>query len=250
MQKLLENGGFHSNLGHCIDNLSISSSWYRDAMKIWRDNCKSKHIYSSICPISCGRYISEVRDATSHVQSTIGRRTWRGHTSGWHTGLPVRLDEVHLNVLDAKTLNMHAGRRAGRATGCRLSARCITADLIPTSVVIHIERNLHFKNALVARDYVSFFFSRESTIFPAGLLSHKRSTGITRERVPLFAWKSMGVSRGEEWVGKEELGFDGMRSTSILRDKSQTRMRSIKANESIILRGGFSSDITYLTHEM
>jgi hypothetical protein len=44
----------------------------------------------------------------------------------------VRLDEVHLNVLDAKTLNMH------RPAGCRLSLRCITADLIPTSILSSI----------------------------------------------------------------------------------------------------------------
>ena len=57
-----------------------------------------------------------------------------------------------------RELNMHSVQFAG----CQLSTRCITADLIPTSVVIHSESNLHYKS--VCNASVTFFF--KTSCFP------------------------------------------------------------------------------------
>lgn len=119
---------------------------YQDASKTCQmTTLKSEHT-------KCRIY--RPRDTTSPMYNQRQVATRDVCRRRWDTGLPVRLDEVHLGVLDAKTLNMHTGRFAG----CRLSARCITADLIPISrpVVIHIESNLHFK--LVYMRERSFFF--------------------------------------------------------------------------------------------
>ena len=69
-----------------------------------------------------------------------------------------------------------------KLTGCRLSARCITADLIQTAV-IHIETYLHFKLSRTLRIhplslslYSTEFLFLPDTTESSDFLMHKRAT--------------------------------------------------------------------------
>lgn len=88
-----------------------------------------------------------------------------------------------------------------RFAGCRLSARCITADLIPTSVVIHIESNLHYKPAYNART-LPFSLKSPNAVCINGRQSRLQSrttlSDFRRESIPLpFAAFRKEISIGD-----------------------------------------------------